>query len=255
MDVSHHSDSPVTATIAPLTTTRDGYQATVAVATDDLSLLAGAWRAADQLAPAGGLRVEHRPNGFGPAESGVVIVDLRMPGVTLAACPTSCAPIAIGADPQSAYNAIEAGACDYLVAPVAEERFRRALERACRLTHSLHHQAAANRPRFRSHLFVRVEGQVEPLAVDDIVWLEAKRPYVLVHLIDRTVPVRASMTRVESHLDPDRFLRVHRSTIVRVDRIAQMTRRERGDYDLRLADGATVRLARRRAGRLISVVG
>lgn len=89
----------------------------------------------------------------------------------------------------------------------------------------------------------------------EIVWIEAAGNYVNLHCDGGVFPVRGSMTAMEKALDPKRFVRIHRSTIVDVGRIEAIEPLESGDCTLRLRSGGELRLSRRYRARLKAVFG
>jgi hypothetical protein len=91
------------------------------------------------------------------------------------------------------------------------------------------------------------------LAARDIEWLEASENYVNLHLRGRTYPLRSTMTAIQDRLDPDRFIRVHRSYIVNIDAVQQVEPLETGDARLTLKDGARVPCSRRYREALKSI--
>lgn len=94
-------------------------------------------------------------------------------------------------------------------------------------------------------LVARKRGAEFLINTEDIHWIEASGNYANLHLESGVFPVRSSMTDLERRLDAARFARVHRSTIVNLDRIREIRPTESGDYTIRLAAGAEVRLSRR----------
>jgi hypothetical protein len=79
----------------------------------------------------------------------------------------------------------------------------------------------------------------------DIDWIEASGNYAILHVGGETFEIRSSLTRLESELDPKRFVRVHKSHVVNISRVAEVTPWVSGDWRIRLQDGAEVNLSRR----------
>ena len=79
----------------------------------------------------------------------------------------------------------------------------------------------------------------------DIDWIEASGNYAILHVGSETFEIRSSLTRLESELDPKRFVRVHKSHVVNIARVAEVTPWVSGDWRIRLQDGAEVNLSRR----------
>ncbi|HEU0051730.1 MAG TPA: LytTR family DNA-binding domain-containing protein [Longimicrobium sp.] len=80
--------------------------------------------------------------------------------------------------------------------------------------------------------------------VGEIRWIGAERSYARIHLGTGSYPIRTSLGRLALRLDPDRFARIHRSTIVNLDHVRQVVRWFGSDYLVRLQDGAELRLSR-----------
>ena len=139
-----------------------------------------------------------------------------------------------------AIRAFDVDAVDYLVKPVAPERLRRAVvrARAGRRPPPGSPQAPAER------ILVKEEGRMFFVPAADIDWVEACGNYVKLHIGARTHLVRETMNSLEARLDARRFGRIHRSTIVNLDRIGEMTLWFSGDYLVRLADGTELKLSR-----------
>jgi len=91
------------------------------------------------------------------------------------------------------------------------------------------------------------------IKVNEIDWLEADRRYVILHSGSRSFAIREGMNSISTRLDPSRFLRIHRSYIVNVDRIAKLQPLFHGDYRVLLSDGTKLMLSRhyKNAVRLI----
>lgn len=158
-----------------------------------------------------------------------------------------------------AFRAFEAHAFDYLLKPVREERFRAAVAAAiARLAPDRAKRPTAAGPQAAElprRLPVKVDGRVELVAVDQIVWIESEGNYVRLHLSGRSHLVRETMNGIEARLDPDRFLRIHRSAIVNVDCISDLRPWYTGEYIVRLRDGRELTLTRRHRDGLRRLLG
>jgi two-component system, LytTR family, response regulator len=140
-----------------------------------------------------------------------------------------------------ALRAFEAGALDYLLKPFTDARFQRALERAKqRFTH--HRE---ERPRAAERLVVKSAGQVAFVSIADIDWIEAANYYTCLHVGADTHILRRSLAVLEQELQSGPFCRIHRSTIVNVDRIRSLELMDDGEYAVVLKSGARLRLSRR----------
>lgn len=156
---------------------------------------------------------------------------------------------------QFALRAFEAHALDYLLKPYDDERFSAALDRA---RARIRQQDAADvEQRLRSlladvhgtrdgiqGLVVRTGARSLLVAVDEIDWFEAEGKYVRLHVGPKTYLVRDSLSRLELELDARRFLRIHRSTIVNVERVREIEAFFRGEYIVYLSTGAKLRSGR-----------
>ena len=120
------------------------------------------------------------------------------------------------------------GALDYLLKPFDNARFERALGRAKeRIAHD------RNPPPTLERFVVKSAGQVSFLKASEIDWIEAADYYSCLHVGARTHLLRRSMAELDEELDQTVFCRIHRSTIVRLDRVRGMKLNESGEYDVR----------------------
>ncbi|MBL6616961.1 MAG: LytTR family transcriptional regulator [Reyranella sp.] len=101
---------------------------------------------------------------------------------------------------------------------------------------------------------VRKRGKEIMVEVADIDWVEAAGNYAVLHVGGDTLEIRSSLTKLEGELDPKRFVRVHKSYVVNVSRIAEVTPWISGDWRIRLQDGAEVNLSRRYRQRFEALV-
>jgi two-component system LytT family response regulator len=150
------------------------------------------------------------------------------------------AVVLVTAYDQYALRAFEAGALDYLLKPFDNARFDRALGRAkqriARWTHP---------PRTMEWLTVKSAGEVSFLKTSEIDWIEAADYYSCLHVGVKTHLLRRSMSELDQELDPAIFCRIHRSAIVRVDRVRGLKLNENGEYDVLLDNGTRLRVSRR----------
>ncbi|MCL4819143.1 MAG: LytTR family DNA-binding domain-containing protein [Vicinamibacteria bacterium] len=186
-----------------------------------------------------------------PRESGLVLAR------ELAARPQPPLVVFVTAHQAHAVEAFELHALDYLLKPFDDERFRQCLERVEALL-SLRDRAgwaaalrgyaadAATPPPVLTTLSVRSVGRVESIPVADVLWIGAAGNYATLHLAGgREVLHRATLTLLESRLDPAQFLRVHRSALVRRDQCVALRVEGDGVYALELRSGATVAVSER----------
>jgi two-component system LytT family response regulator len=145
-----------------------------------------------------------------------------------------------------AIRAFEAEALDYLLKPFDDERFARTLERAKR------HIA---KPRPMAHaattLVVKSAGKVVFVPLADVDWIESADYYSRLHVAAKSHLLRRSMMDLEQDLDPAVFRRIHRSAIVRLDRVSSIETSQAGDYEVALRDGTRLPVSRRHRRALL----
>lgn len=188
----------------------------------------------------------------------LVFLDVQMPeldgfDVVSALDPKSLPAIVfVTAFDKYALRAFDVHAIDYLLKPFTAERFRTAVRRARDRIHgqtvdsglaSLAH-ALRETPRYLSRVSVKMSGKIVLVDVASVDWIEAADNYVLLHVGTRELLHRETLAGLERQLDPDRFVRIHRSVIVQIDRIAELHPASHGDMDVLLRNGKTLTLSR-----------
>jgi two-component system, LytTR family, response regulator len=144
-----------------------------------------------------------------------------------------------------ALRAFEAGALDYLLKPFDDARFNRALLRA------KDRLATSARPEQRpQRLVVKTPGQLLFVNADDIDWIEAAGYYACLHVGSKTHILRRTLLELERDLGDEKFIRIHRSIIVNLERIGGLELRENGDYEVVLKSKNRLRMSRRYRKRL-----
>ena len=151
---------------------------------------------------------------------------------------------------QYAVRAFEAGALDYLLKPFDNARFDRALSRAKERI-----LAGMDLPRKIDRLPIKSSGQVLFLKISEIDWIEAADYYACLHVGPKTHLLRRSMTELERDLDPAKFCRIHRSTIVNLERVRSLKLGEDGEYEVLLENGTSLRMSRGYRKQLQSRLG
>lgn len=159
---------------------------------------------------------------------------------------------------EHALRAFEVRALDYLLKPFTPERFSAVMDRArqelARESDSDAHltklaelvaAAATNRPRFLQRVLVHHANKAFLLPVDRIDRVEADRNYVRLHSGDATFTLRGSISSISERLDPEKFLRINRSEIVRLDAVKELQPWFHGDYRVVMRDGTTLMWSRR----------
>lgn len=186
----------------------------------------------------------------------IAFIDVQMPGLSgidvLAALPEAMRPVSIllTAHDQFAVRAFALRAIDYLLKPVDDVRFCEALDRArdaCEWRKSSTDAArivpgASRAPATRFE--VRIGRRLQFVAADAIEWVEADGDYARLHAGGHAYLLRESLARLIEQLDPQSFVRVHRSAIVRADCVVELQPLANRDAVLRLRDGTPVRASR-----------
>lgn len=153
-------------------------------------------------------------------------------------------------------DAFAVGAIDYLVKPFDDDRLARAMERAKKLiaSGSRPGTSPATQPSSlagsRTRLLLSERGKVVVVAINDIECVQAAGKRVNIYAGGRCHSVRRSLSELESRLDPALFVRIHRSTLLNVEYLAEMHPLFHGDYELILRRGTRLVLSRRYRDRL-----
>lgn len=145
-----------------------------------------------------------------------------------------------------ALRAFDAGALDYLLKPFDDARFGRALNRA---KDKLAHYTPLQ-PQAAERLLVKSLGQVVFVNVADIDWIEAADYYACLHVGNDTHIMRRTLSELERDLGDGKFVRIHRSVIVNLDRIRGLELQNDGEYEVVLKSKVRLRLSRRFRKRL-----
>jgi two-component system, LytTR family, response regulator len=187
----------------------------------------------------------------------LALLDVQMPGLDgfgVLSMVQDVAPPAVvfvTAFDQYALRAFDVHAADYLLKPVSPERLRTALERSKRrLEKAVAREKTAELVdllrevrRYPDWFLVKTAGRSHFIRVKDIDWIESKRNDVLLHVGTAAYPYRETTSGIEGRLDPSRFLRIHRSTIVNIDRIKELHPWFNGDYEVVLKDGTKLAMS------------
>lgn len=158
-----------------------------------------------------------------------------------------------------ALRAFEANAADYVTKPVEAARFTRAMERARgaiasreqadRMAELLETVASLKRalsdmPKRRGEFWVKTRGEYLRIGVDSVIWLQAERDYVRIHVAGASYLYQDSLSALERDLDEEAFLRVHRGAIVRRGAITRLRPAAFSALVAVLSDGTEVRVGR-----------
>lgn len=198
----------------------------------------------------------------------VMFLDVQMPGmdgfdVIGAIGPARCPAIVfVTAYDEYALKAFEVHAIDYLLKPFDRKRLRQALARAQALALNENDVARrllavmddirASRPQDR--LVVKARGRVYFVRADAIDWIGASGHYLTLHAGRDEHLIRGTIRDIEARLDRERFVRVHRSTIVNLDRIKELQPSFHGEYAIVLRDGTRLSSSRGYSERLQAIL-
>lgn len=196
---------------------------------------------------------EHKPD--------LVFLDIQMPGLNgfevLAELVHVPYIIFSTANDSYAIDAFEAGALDYLLKPYSKERFDRAVERVLmkqvetgpELLDRLLHVVQPTKT-YDKHLFVRISEKIFPVDTDEIIWIEAAGDYSSLHTIKKEYLCSQGIGSLEKRLDPGKFVRIHRSSIVALSFIDHIVSDGDGGYFARLKNGKRIKVSRSYAPRV-----
>jgi two-component system LytT family response regulator len=165
-----------------------------------------------------------------------------------------------------AVQAFEVHALDYLLKSFDRDRFQAALQRAKEEIHRSREGLLNERlvglvedlqakQKHLTRLVIKSAGRIVFLRVEDIDWLEAADNYVRVHAGRESHLIRETLQSIESRLNPAQFLRIHRSTVVNLDRIRELQPIFHGDYLIKLSDGTELTLSRNYREKLLEPLG
>jgi two-component system LytT family response regulator len=176
----------------------------------------------------------------------LVFLDVQLPdldGVEVARRLDGPKPVIVfvTAYSEHAVAAFEVNALDYLVKPFDRARFAEALNRARR---RLSHDDAGPPVRYLARLAARDRGTTELIPTLSIDYIDAAGHYLCIHVGTTVHLLRGTMSALEAQLDPAEFVRIHRSALVRLDRIKSLSAKRNGDSEVMLRDGTRLTLSR-----------
>lgn len=195
----------------------------------------------------------------------LVFLDIHMPDMdgfeVLHSLPEEALPavVFLTAYQQHALRAFDEHALHYLVKPVDDARFAEAVNRARNLVGS---ESRADRAqqvmemlngasnRYASRLTVRTGSRIQIVTAEDVDWVGAAGDYAELHVKGCSFLVRETMASLEQRLDPAQFIRIHRSRIVRFQRIVELRSIENREFTVKLSDGSEHRSSRTYADRI-----
>lgn len=183
-------------------------------------------------------------------EPEALLLDISMPeldgmGVARAIGTMNTRPaiIFVTAFDSFAVEAFNLAALDYLLKPVAPDRLKRAFERVVERRGQAETGGGPSN-RFVHEFWVPHRAELIRIAADDIDRIDAERDYMRLHIGQRSYLLHQTISALEERLDPDKFIRLHRSTIVRRDRIKALKHDGSGVWSADLGDGEEVRIGR-----------
>jgi two-component system LytT family response regulator len=202
----------------------------------------------------------------------LIFLDIQMPETdgfaVLEAIPPDRMPcvIFVTAYDQYAVRAFDVLALDYLLKPFDRERFEKALNRAKkqilsqqggnfgeRILRAL--EEIKTRPVYLERLVIKTSGHIFFLKTEEVDYFEAEGNYVRLHSGKESYLLRDTISAIESQIDPKKFLRIHRSTIVNIDRIQELQPWFHGEYRVILNSGAELTLSRTYREKLHELLG
>src|ERR1044071_3263970 len=209
---------------------------------------------------------------IGDSSPDLVFLDVQMPEIdgfdVLEALSPARVPfvIFVTAYDQYALRAFEVSAVDYLVKPFDRRRFEKSLQRAkARLANErgsdLNQQTLAlleelkARSSHAERLVIKAGGRAFFLKTEEIDWIEAEGKYVRLHVGKESYLLREAIGSMEGQLDPKKFPRIHRSTIVNIDRIRELQPWFHNEYRVILKDGTQLMLSRSCRKKLGELLG
>jgi two-component system, LytTR family, response regulator len=187
----------------------------------------------------------------------LVFLDVQMPGRTgfdvINAITDIKRPhiVFVTAYDKFALRAFEVHALDYLLKPVNEERFDAALAHVREALSLAADKDIAQRVRMvaadlpaADRLAIKDKGRIVVVRVAEIDWIEASGDYVSIHVGGKTWLMRETIAAIELRLALSGFVRIHRSVLVNVDRVAELRPQDKGEYAVLLRDGTELKLTR-----------
>lgn len=197
----------------------------------------------------------------------LVFLDVQMPAMdgfeVIKTIGTEQMPtvIFVTAYDQYALKAFEVNALDYLLKPFDRSRFQKTLDRAKGMIRDSHNGIISNQllslltnlqreQEVPDRFIIKSGGRVVFLKVEEIDWMRAVGNYVRLQVGRDSHLMRETMSGMEAKLDPDKFMRIHRSTIVNLDRVKEVQPWAKGEYVVIMRDGNRLIMSRRYRERL-----
>jgi len=208
-------------------------------------------------------------------EPDVLFLDIRMPGLSGVEVLDALGPRAVPAVvfvtayDAHAVRAFEQEAIDYLLKPIGDDRFNQTMTRVRKRlaahsalggrmpqpTVAASEPAESTRESPLTRIPIKSPGKITFVDVADIEWVEADGDYLRLHTSDKSILYRSTLAALERRLDPQVFVRVHRSALVRQSSIVSLEPYYHGEYVIRTRQGARLRLSRGYRDRLPLLLG
>lgn len=212
------------------------------------------------------------------AKPDIVFLDVQMPGIdgfgVIDAIGAENMPLTVfvTAYDHFALRAFEADAIDYLLKPFSDRRYQSMMVRAKARLRDLRSRDADDAGSFGPELLklvaqrskpgeiwdwivIKTGGTTRLVMTEDIDWIEAAGVYVTVHVAGKEYLYRAGLAAVASRLDPFRFVRIHRSSIVNLKSVAFLERRSHGEFEVMLKDGSQLLMSRTYRAQFEAMLG
>lgn len=152
------------------------------------------------------------------------------------------AVIFVTAHDEFAVEAFDLEAVDYVLKPVSPDRLQRAIDRVAARRHSA--ERSVQESQWLNEFWVPHRSELVRIAATDVERIDAERDYVRLHVAGQSFLLLQTITSLEERLDPEQFIRIHRSCILRRDRIAGLRHEGLGVWSVEMLDGATLRIGR-----------
>jgi len=206
----------------------------------------------------------------------IVFLDIQMPECTglevLRSLPAKYQPylIIVSAYDNYALEAYEYDASDYLLKPFTQDRFDKAFQKAIKSRDAavLSEQLIAIRSLsdkvkhiakpatvYKSRISIKDGAKIIVVPCDEIVFFEAKNDYLSVQTTEKKYLYNEALSTLEELLDPSIFARIHRSSIVNIKFIKELSSHYNGDYTIVLKNGASLKLSRNYREKLLQIIG
>lgn len=195
---------------------------------------------------------------IGALSPDLILLDMTMPEIdglgvarSLARADNPPAVVFVTAHDNFAVEAFDLEAVDYVLKPVTRERLERAVARAL----ARRGARAIEKSDWLTEFWVPYRSELLRIAAADVDRIDAERDYVRLHVAERSYLLLQTVSGLEARLDPEAFIRLHRSTILRRDRIAGLRHDGLGVWSAELTDGSAVRIGRTYLARAKAMAG